>query len=177
MNVIFLMNDTLRADHINAYQRPAPWKRPGHETQPFIETPHLDRLAQQSALFDRCYVGSYPTIPNRHDIATGRFGFPTIGWEPLKPDEVVLAERLESRGYVSMMIFDTPPLANDDYNFTRGFTAWDWVRGQHRDRWITDPVDIPLPTSYKTKSPTGLQLYLLNATRRQYGGCPRLRRF
>lgn len=169
MNVIFLMNDTLRADHINAYQRPAPWKRPGHETQPFIETPHLDRLAQQSALFDRCYVGSYPTIPNRHDIATGRFGFPTIGWEPLKPDEVVLAERLESRGYVSMMIFDTPPLANDDYNFTRGFTAWDWVRGQHRDRWITDPVDIPLPTSYKTKSPTGLQLYLLNATRRQYG--------
>ncbi len=168
MNIIFLMNDTLRADHVNAYQRPVPWNRPGHEDQPFIDTPNLDRLAADSALFERCYIGSYPTIPNRHDLMTGQFGFPTLGWEPLKPEEVVIAERLEAQGYVSMLLFDTPPLANDEYNFTRGFTAWDWVRGQHRDRWITDPVEITLPTSYKTKSPTGLKLYLLNATRRQY---------
>lgn len=81
----------------------------------------------------------------------------------------ILPEWLETRDYVSMLVFDTPALAADEYNFTRGFTAWEWVRGQHRDRWITDPVDVPLSAArYKTKSPTGLRLYLLNATRRRY---------
>lgn len=169
MNVIFLMNDTLRADHVNAYGLDAPWDRPGHAGEPFMDTPYLDRLAQESAQFTRCYIGSYPTIPCRHDLYTGRFGFPTVGWEPLRPDEEILPEWLDAYGYTSMCIFDTPPLANDEYNFTRGFSAWDWVRGQHRDRWITDPIEVPLPGKrYKTKSPTGLRLYLLNATRRQY---------
>lgn len=169
MNVICLMNDTLRADHINAYGLAAPWERPGHPHEPFMHTPHLDQLAAESAVFDRCYIGSYPTIPCRHDIYTGQIGFPTLGWEPLHPDEAILPEWLAAAGYTTMLIFDTPPLANDEYNFTRGFSAWDWIRGQHRDRWITDPLDVQVPSArFKTKSPTGLRLYLLNATRRRY---------
>ena len=53
MNVIILMNDTLRRDHVTAYGVPAPWERPGHDGEPFIHTPHLDELARQSALFER----------------------------------------------------------------------------------------------------------------------------
>ena len=71
MNIILLMNDTFRRDHLGCY---------GNE---WIATPHLDRFAQRSAVFDQYYIASYPTVPNRWDMLTGRFGFPTRGWEPL----------------------------------------------------------------------------------------------
>ena len=53
MNVIVLMNDTFRRDHMGAY---------GND---WIHTPNFDHLAEQSAVFDRAYIASYPTIPNR----------------------------------------------------------------------------------------------------------------
>ncbi|MDP6822883.1 MAG: sulfatase-like hydrolase/transferase [Dehalococcoidia bacterium] len=60
MNVIVLMNDTFRRDHMGAY---------GND---WIQTPNFDRLASESAVFDRAYIAFYPTIPNRWDLATGR---------------------------------------------------------------------------------------------------------
>ena len=59
-NVILIMSDSLRRDHVNAYAAPAPWTRPGHEGQPFIRTPGLDRLAEGAMVFDRAYIASYP---------------------------------------------------------------------------------------------------------------------
>lgn len=56
MNVILLMSDTFRRDHLAAYGAPAPWERPGHADEPFIATPNLDRLAAESALFERFYL-------------------------------------------------------------------------------------------------------------------------
>ena len=38
---------------------------------PHIKTPNLDRFAEHAALFDQCYIGSYPTVPNRWDLSTG----------------------------------------------------------------------------------------------------------
>ena len=46
MNVIVLMNDTFRRDHMGAY---------GNDR---IHTPNLDRLASDSAVFDRAYIAS-----------------------------------------------------------------------------------------------------------------------
>ncbi|MFP3895292.1 MAG: sulfatase [Anaerolineales bacterium] len=145
MKVIVIMNDSLRRDHVNAYGVPAPWDRPGHEGEPFIETPNLDHLAGESALFDRCYIASYPTVPNRRDLFTGRWGFMETGWEPLRPDDVLLAEALEEAGIVTQLFFDTLPMGSDGYGFRRGFDGWDWVRGQHGDQWITAPHPIELP--------------------------------
>lgn len=169
MNVIVLLNDTVRRDHINAYGVAPPWERPGHEGEPFIHTPNLDRLAAESALFDRFYCGSYPTIPCRYDLFTGRYGFPFRGWQPLEPDDVVLAELVSANGYLPMLIFDTPPLGNDDYNYSRGFEGWVWVRGQHGDRYITDPVPVQLPAAArKIKTYAGTYRYLRNTARRTY---------
>src|SRR5437773_776193 len=81
------MSDTFRRDHVAAYGVAAPWTRPGHPSEPFIYTPGLDRLAAESAVFDRFYCASYPTIPCRYDLFAGRFGFPTRGWQPLEPDD------------------------------------------------------------------------------------------
>lgn len=145
MNVIVILNDSLRRDHINTYGVPAPWPRPGHEGEPFIETPNLDRLAAQSVLFDRCYVASYPTVPNRRDLFTGRWGFIETGWEPLLPGDVLLSQVLSRAGVVTQLYFDTLPMGGEAYNFMRGFDGWEFVRGQHGDAWVTAPLPITLP--------------------------------
>ena len=63
MNVITIMNDTFRRDHVGAYGLEAPWANPG-TGHGRIHTPNLDDLARQSVRFDRFYAGSYPTIPH-----------------------------------------------------------------------------------------------------------------
>lgn len=170
MNVIVIMNDTLRRDHVGVYGVPAPWQRLGRpEGEPFVHTPSLDRLASQSAVFDRFYVSSYPTIPCRTDLLTGKYSFPHRPWQPLDPGDVVLAEIVRRAGYLPALFFDTPALGNDDANFTRGFAGWEWIRGQHADRWNVDPIDPPLPAApYKLKGTPQTKLYLRNAASRVY---------
>ena len=170
MNVLILMNDSLRRDHVAAYGDPPPWPRLGRPAgEPFIHTPHLDRLAGQSAVFDRFYVSSYPTIPCRTDIFTGRYSFPHRPWQPLEPADVVLAEVVRRAVCLPVLFFDTPPLANDDANFTRGFAGWQWIRGQHADRYNVDPLRVPLPAAaHKLKNVEATRLYLRNAAERLY---------
>lgn len=166
MNVVVIMSDTFRRDHLAAYGDPAPWRRPGHEDEPFVHTPNLDGLAAESALFDRFYLSSYPTVPCRYDLLTGRFGFTTRGWQPLERDDVVLPELLSAAGITTMAIFDTPMLATDSYNYTRGFAGWDFVRGQHADRYIVDPIEVVLPARpHKVKA--GTRAYLRNTAFRR----------
>jgi arylsulfatase A-like enzyme len=170
MNVIVVMNDTVRRDHVAAYGVSAPWSRLGRpEGEPFIRTPNLDRLASQSALFERFYVSSYPTIPCRTDLFTGRYSFPHRPWQPLEPGDVVLSELVRGAGYLPVLFFDTPPLGNDDGNFTRGFAGWQWIRGQHADRLNVDPIDPPLPAApHKLKGTPQTKLYLRNTSDRVY---------
>jgi arylsulfatase A-like enzyme len=169
MNVVVILTDTLRRDHVAAYGVPAPWARPGHAGEPFIRTPNLDRLARESALFDRFYCASYPTIPCRYDLFTGRYGFPFRGWQPLEPEDVILPEIVSAHGYLPVLIFDTPPLGNDDYNYTRGFEGWQWVRGQHADRYLTAPSEVALPAApRKIKTYPAMFRYLRNMTERRF---------
>ena len=158
MNVIFIMNDSLKKDHLGLY---------GNE---WIKTPNLDRLAESSAVFDRAYIASYPTVPNRTDLFTGRYGFPHRGWQPLEPQDVILPEILGAHGYTSMFLADTPPLVQDGFNFMRGCSGWDIVRGHHTDRWITDPI-IPTPwpaPTHKLKTLRNMLQYLRNRAHWRY---------
>ena len=96
MNVIVLVNDTFRRDHVGCYGNT------------WIQTPNLDRFAQRSAIFDQYYAASYPTVPNRWDISSGRFGFPTLGWQPLNPGDVTWGQVMSRHGVHTQMIWDTP---------------------------------------------------------------------
>ncbi len=168
MNVLIIMSDTFRRDHLAAYEVEAPWRRAGRSGEPFIRTPHLDRLAAQSALFDRFYCGSYPTIPCRYDLFAGRFGFVTRGWQPLEPDDRVLSDLVAEAGALPAMIFDTPMLAVDSYNYIRGFAGWEFIRGQHSDRYNVDPITPPYPAArHKLKNLGATQLYLRNTAARR----------
>ena len=168
-NVVVLLDDSLRRDHVAAYGLPPPWPRTGHAGEPFVHTPNLDRLAADSALFDRFYCGSYPTVPCRYDLFSGRYGFPTRGWQPLEPGDVVLSELVGRAGGLPMLVYDTPMLGNDSYNYTRGFAGVDFRRGQHADRWNVDPLDPPLPCApHKLQRVPATKLYLRNTAHRVY---------
>ncbi|MDE2840299.1 MAG: sulfatase-like hydrolase/transferase [Chloroflexota bacterium] len=71
MNVILIVSDTFRYDHIGA------------NSSLGIRTPHLDAFAAQSVSFDNAYVGSFPTIPHRTDLLAGHYVYHTRGWGPV----------------------------------------------------------------------------------------------
>ena len=102
--------------------------------------PQPGPIPEKSVVFDRAYAASFPTVPNRHDLFTGRYTFTYSEWEPLPREEVILAEELGKVGYASMMILDTPHITENGYHFDRGFTGWEWIRGQETDRWRTAPA-------------------------------------
>ncbi len=150
MNIILIVSDSLRADHVRVYQELWRERNPngGPPVAPYfrIHTPHLDRLAAEGVLFERAHAGSYATVPNRYELLTGRFVCTyTRGWEPLPAHEIVLAQALGDAGYTSMFILDTPNLLRDGYHYDRGYTAWHWIRGQEGDRYRTSPVQVELP--------------------------------
>ena len=135
MNIVLIVSDTLRWDHLGA------------SGNSWIRTPNLDRLAAQSVVFERVYTGSFPTIPHRTDMVTGKWVYPYRSWTPLPEDETIVGELLTEAGYVTMLIADTPHLVRDGHRFDRGLTGWKWNRGQEGDRAITDALDVQLPSA------------------------------
>ena len=125
MRFVYIMIDTLRADYLGCY---------GCEQG---LTPELDALAKESFVFDRAYISSFPTVPNREDIFTGKYGFPHHGWGPLPSDAVTMAEIFTERGYLTQLITDTPHLIGRHYGYQRGFQAYHWVRGHENDVYLT----------------------------------------
>jgi len=77
-NVILIIIDTLRKDHVGAY---------GND---WIKTPTLDALAKESLLFTRAHPEAMPTLPARRSIHTGMRTWPTdppaFGWTPTRRD-------------------------------------------------------------------------------------------
>jgi arylsulfatase A-like enzyme len=127
VNFIFISSDTLRRDHLGCYGNA------------WISTPHIDAFAAQALRFLNAYAASFPTVPNRRDVLTGRYTASYTGWAPLRSNEVVLPQALKSGGFESMMVCDTPHILANGYNFDRGFDGWEWIRGQESDRWRTSP--------------------------------------
>lgn len=84
-NVLFIMADQLRADHLACY---------GH---PYIKTPNIDALAKRGVQFNRAFVNSGVCGPSRMSFYTGRYPS-THGatWNrvPLSVGELTMGEYL-----------------------------------------------------------------------------------
>ena len=118
MNVIWIVADTFRRDHLGAY---------GNEV---IHTPSLDALAASGVRFDGHYGGGFPTMPTRADHATGRWTMSFMGWEPL-PDEVItLAQILAGNGFHTCAVVDTPFYWRNGMNYDRGFQTYFTIQAQ-----------------------------------------------
>ena len=118
MNVIWIVADTFRQDHIGAY---------GH---PYIKTPALDALAAKSIRFAKHYAGGFPTMPTRADHATGRWTMSFMGWEPLPESTTTLAQLLARSGFHTAAVVDTPFYVRGGMNYDRGFETFFMYTGQ-----------------------------------------------
>mgnify|MGYP001088969287 CR=1 FL=1 len=86
MNTIVFMTDTYRYDNLSCY---GPAR---------VHTPRLDQFAKEAFVFDNAYLGSFPTIPNRLDIMSGRFCHIDHEWCPLPAKTVTLQQILSASG-------------------------------------------------------------------------------
>lgn len=142
-NIVLLITDTFRYDNLG--QRAA---RP-------IRTPELDRFcAERATAIEQFHIGSFPTIPQRTDLATGVLGWPRYGWQPLDqsgPNHI--AALLRQCGYASQLICDCPHLFNA--RFQHAFDAAFQHRGQEGDRsllHLNDPIsEVMSPDKTRTR--------------------------
>ncbi len=146
MNVVLVIIDSLRRDHVGAY---------GNE---WIRTPSMDALAEESLRFERALPESIPTINARRAIHTGRRSWPfrdwvvpkgedivLQGWMPIPEDQTTLAEVLKENGYRNLLVTDTMHQFKPSYNMHRGFSAFEFIRGQTTDNYQpnwTYPPDV-----------------------------------
>lgn len=118
MNVIWIVADSFRKDHVGAYGNPD------------IRTPSLDALAAESVRFDAHYSAGFPTLPSRADHHTGRWTMSFMGWEPLPAGVTTLAEILAKHGFHTVASVDTPYYLRDGMNYDRGFQTFYMNTGQ-----------------------------------------------
>jgi arylsulfatase A-like enzyme len=175
-NVVMLIIDSLRKDHIGAY---------GND---WIKTPNLDALAKESLRFTRSYPESAPTICARRAIHTGTRTWPfkdwyvpqgeTValqGWQPIPNGQTTLAEMMRAAGYGTYFVTDNLQQYKPAYNMHRGFDAFDFFRGQTTDKykplWTCPPEDIQRTLISDATSSTGgipyFRQYFANVQHRQ----------
>ena len=135
-NVLMIVSDTFRRDNLSAYG------------QRDVDTPSLDRLAGTSMIFDRAYCNSFPTMPARADLLTGRYTFTYRGWMPLGADEITLPQIFAEHGYTTMGVVDTPFFVREAYGFDKGFGDFIAIRGSHAQ--MPDGRDTRLTRVFET---------------------------
>ena len=136
-NILVFISDSLRRDHVGVY------------TKRRIVTPSLNTFASQSVVFDNAYVGSFPTVPARADLLTGRKSCTFMGWEPLPRDIPVVPEILREQGYVCFGAVDTPFYLRDGFGYDRGFNDFVAIRGQGNEKRIMERTDIRADWNYE----------------------------
>jgi arylsulfatase A-like enzyme len=113
-NILLIVVDTLRADHLGCYgyQRPT--------------SPQIDTLAGMSTVFDRAYSHSPWTMPSIASILTGlepRDHGISKWQDPLEQQLVTIAELLRGHGYRTGAAV-SHYILKPDYHFDQGFEVY-----------------------------------------------------
>ena len=126
MNVLFLITDQHRADHMSC------------AGNPILKTPNLDRLASEGVRFTSAYVANPICMPNRASIFTGLYpnmhGIRTAGMN-LPESTPTFTETLRENGYHTAEIgkihlnWTTRRL---DENATSNESAYFWIMKDNR---------------------------------------------
>jgi len=150
MNIIFIISDSLRYDHLGCY---------GND---WIETPNIDRLAQESVVFENAYPEGLPTLPVRTALFTGNYTLTNRFWQALTPQDVSMAEILDEHGYVSAMVTDLYHMFKPNMNYHRGFHEWHWIRGQEMDAYKSRPHHADLSRYIKPEMKGDYQIRIID---------------
>jgi arylsulfatase A-like enzyme len=122
-NVLLIVLDTLRADHLTVYG----YKRP--------TSPNIDRLAHQGVLFENAYSNSSWTVPSHASMLTGKLAAAHGAGVrfPLDDDFKTLAEELAGRGYVTGGFVANTYWAGSRSGFDQGFLHFEDYFGSITD--------------------------------------------
>lgn len=110
----------------------------------WVIAPNFRRLAEKTAQFQNCYVGSMPCMPARREIHTGRYNFLHRSWGPLEPFDDSMPEQLSRAGVHTHIVTDHYHYWEDGgATYHNRYTTCDFVRGQEGDAWHgwAGPVD------------------------------------
>ena len=138
-NVLVIVVDTLRADHLSSYG----YSRP--------TSPNIDRLAEQGVLFQNAVSTCSWSYPSHVSLVTGLYQF-QHGVEDVQPMHVLspsppsfnrsltLGEALEQRGYRTAAFSANRTYFTRDLGFGRGFI--------HFEDYFDSPADMFVRTLY-----------------------------
>jgi len=125
-NIIVVMVDTLRADHMSLYG----YDRP--------TTPFIDRLASEAIVFERARSQAACTFPSVNSLFTSRYAFDFYvqgeNQMGIPAEYPTIAEILRARGYhtiavsASPIVRSTPSKENPNGGFGAGFDVFDETR-------------------------------------------------
>lgn len=124
-NLLLIVVDTLRADHLSAY---------GY---PWDTSPNLEHLASQGVLFEDCTAQSSWTIPSMISLMTGENLFHTT-WK-IPETMPVFAEAFSANNYRTGAIVGNSVLAADA-GFDRGFETYS-VRQKGGKMWSAEDIE------------------------------------
>ena len=119
-NVLFIMCDQLRADHLSCYGGAGA-----------LRTPHIDRLASMGVQYDRAYVTSAVCGPSRASYYTGRYPLShRVTWNrvPHPVDEWCLGEYLAQAGLPLHLLGKTHFVPDRDGLRAKGYAPEDEQR-------------------------------------------------
>jgi arylsulfatase A-like enzyme len=129
-NVIILLIDSLRADHLSSYGYPLP------------TSPVIDRLAREGILFRNGFATSNWTVPTHASIFTGLYPSSHGAYSlhsSLDPTVPTLARLLAAKGYRTGIFFDNP-LLHSHGGLLQGFQARVGVDNAHKVSLALDRV-------------------------------------
>ncbi|MFB3905259.1 MAG: sulfatase [Acidobacteriota bacterium] len=114
-NIILMTADTLRADNLSAY---------GYSRQ---TTPFLDRLSQNSAVFEAAFANSSWTLPSHASLFTGRLPQEhQADWkQPLASRFPTLAQVLSAVGYLTAAFVANREYLTPEWGLNRGFAHFE----------------------------------------------------
>jgi arylsulfatase A-like enzyme len=144
LNVLVLIIDSLRPDHVGCYGSPQ------------IQTPNIDELANRGVRFNRAFPEAMVTVPARRSIFGSRRIFPfrnwtpnkeigtSPGWLPIDDPEKTFTTALKEHGYWTAQVSDNPFTA-----FMKAFepfrdTFHDWQTIVGQSGFVQDPENVPL---------------------------------
>jgi arylsulfatase A-like enzyme len=114
-NVVWIVVDTLRADHLGAYGYPGD------------TTPNIDTLAADASLFEQAFAQSSWTRPSVATLLTGLLpqSHTALGrGDALPTDAVTIAERLSRLGYRTAGFVTNTNVAAE-FGFSQGFQTYE----------------------------------------------------
>lgn len=152
-NVLFVLWDTVRADHLSLY---------GHER---ATTPHLDRFAQRAVVYDNVFSPGMWTVPSHGSMFTGLPAAThgaSFDWRWLDHHHLTFAEHFRDQGYDTFAFSSNPNLSKRGANLLQGFdtiqTSWNrrwWPMVQRvvEKKLIPEDASTEISPSYRGKKP------------------------